>query len=115
MKLAIIGSRNFTDYKVAVDKLSVFIDFGKVKQIISGGARGADAIAKSIASNFNIDYLEFPAKWDLYGKQAGMIRNKSIIDACDYVAAFWDGKSTGTANSLSLAKKQKKSTIVIYF
>jgi hypothetical protein len=44
------------------------------------------------------------ADWAKYGPAAGPIRNKEIIDACDVVIAFWDGKSKGTANSIKLAK-----------
>ena len=34
-----------------------------------------------------------------YGKRAGILRNRDIVDAADIVVAFWDGKSPGTKNS----------------
>jgi len=45
----------------------------------------------------------------------GFIRNQQIVDACDMVLAFWDGKSKGTQHTISLAKAQKKPTFIVYF
>ncbi len=67
-------------------------------------AKGADELAKKYALDNNISYVEFAANWAKYGPAAGPHRNKEIIDACDVVVAFWDGKSKGTANSIKLAK-----------
>jgi hypothetical protein len=41
-----------------------------------------------------------------------MMRNKDIVNAVDYVVAFWDGASKGTANSIALAKKAGKGLVV---
>lgn len=44
--------------------------------------------------------------WDKYGKQAGFIRNRLIINDSDCVLVFWDLKSKGTLNSIQLATKK---------
>lgn len=108
MKVAIIGSRGFTDYK----NLSIFIRKNifpdKIDLIISGGAKGADTLAEKFAKEYNIETLIFKPDWTNFGLKAGMIRNKDIINHSDIVFAFWDGRSKGTKNSLELAKKFKK-------
>lgn len=112
--LAIIGSRGFIDY----DRLSgIFQRYFLCKHsiIVSGGANGADALGKQLAYAYNLDYVEFPADWDRFGKSAGFRRNKDIITCADDVLCFWDGISKGTANSLGLAKKMKKNSFVFYF
>jgi hypothetical protein len=113
VKLAIIGSRDFDDYLLMKKELEFFIP--KIQMIISGGARGADKLSERLAAEFNIPIKIYEAEWDKYGKRAGYIRNELIINDCDAVIAFWDGKSKGTKHSLDLANKQNKATKIIYF
>ena len=119
MKLAIVGGRDFDNYTLME---SILWDLLKIKgsdvpqdTIISGGARGVDSLAKKYAVEESIPYLEFPAEWNKYGKSAGFIRNQTIVDNCDMVLAFWDGKSAGTADTIAKAKKAKKPTFIVYF
>ena len=115
MKLAIIGSRDFNDYeKVAYYVIKYFESGWAIDEIVSGGASGADALAKRIADEYRKVYTEFPADWKTHGKAAGPIRNEQIIQYADKVLAFWDGKSKGTMSSINLARRYKKDTIIIY-
>lgn len=111
MKLAIIGSRTFTDYELLFDTLQK-LDFD-ISCIISGGAKGADALAKKYAEDNTIQYIEFPADWTQYGKSAGPIRNKQIVDECDIILAFWNGSSKGTLQAINYAKSKNKQTIIV--
>lgn len=81
--------------------------------IISGGARGADAMADRYARDKKIKTMIFLAEWDKYGKGAGFIRNKDIVDNADKVIAFWDMKSPGTKNSIDYATKTNKPVLII--
>jgi len=117
-KLAVIGSRTFNDYEwldLTIYKLMYLDIMHDALEIISGGAKGADSLAKRFAKDYDAEYTEFPADWDKYGKSAGFRRNQSIIDACDMVLAFWDGKSRGTQDSIEKAKIAKKPTFIMYF
>ena len=49
-----------------------------------------------------------PAKWQLYGKAAGPIRNRTMIMSADYVICFWDYQSRGTASLIEYAKEFNK-------
>ena len=110
MKTAIIGSRNFTDYKLLKEYCSKF----DITEVISGGARGADSLAENYAKENNIKLTVFPADWKKFGKSAGFIRNKDIIDNADFVIAFWDGESKGTLNSINIAKSQNKKVDICF-
>lgn len=121
--LAIIGSRTITDYSILQQAMIDWFDFSyvgshpvgrRVTEIISGGARGADALAARWARDHNVKLTEYIPDWDRYGKRAGFIRNEDIIKAADVVLGLWDGISRGTANSLGIAKRLKKPTIIIY-
>lgn len=106
MKLAIIGSRNFTNYKLLQEILEQYKP--KITLVVSGAAKGADSLGEKWALENNIQTLIFPADWNQYGKRAGFIRNEDIIKNCDCCVAFWDGESKGTKHSLSLCKKYNK-------
>lgn len=110
-KVAIIGSRTFTDYDQVKLVLSDYL--GQIDLIVSGGAIGADALAERFASEHSIPTQIFKAEWHRYGKAAGMIRNKDIVNAADVVFAFWDGKSKGTEGAMKLAKAAKKKVVMI--
>lgn len=118
MKLAIIGGRGFSDYsRLASAVHSYFTEDGvlRVREIISGGAIGADFLGAQFAREHGIKLTEHLPDWDRYGKRAGFIRNELIVKDADVVLAFWDSLSKGTANSLSIAKRLKKDTVIVYF
>lgn len=119
MKLAIIGGRDFTDYNRLMAAIeSYFSDSGgvsRISEIISGGAAGADSLGARYARESGLKLTEFLPDWNRFGKRAGFIRNQDIIENCDVVLAFWSGVSKGTGNSLSIAKRLKKDTVIIYF
>lgn len=117
MRLAIIGSRSFDDWNTLDTTMARwFKRDGEyvVTEVISGGARGADKLAADWAREVGIKVYEHLPDWDRYGKRAGFIRNEDIVKDADMVLGFWDGLSKGTANSLSIAKRLKKPTLIIY-
>jgi hypothetical protein len=75
-------------------------------EIISGGADGADAMAKRYAHARGWPYREFPADWKKWGKAAGILRNRDIVRHADQVIAFWDGESRGTAHTIETANRE---------
>lgn len=111
MKLAIIGSRTFNDYKLLQETLEQYKS--KIVLVVSGAAKGADSLGEKWALENNIQTLIFPAEWGKYGKRAGYIRNEDIIKNCDCCIAFWDGKSVGTKHSISLCEKYNKPCKII--
>lgn len=110
-KLAVIGSRTFTDYQLLKNELDKFPPF----TLISGGAKGADKLAEQYADLHDYEKVIFRPNWDLYGKSAGFKRNVEIIQECDECIAFWDGKSNGTQHSINLANQYNKVIKVIKF
>ncbi len=111
MKLAIVGSRDFDNYDYLSSSIAKFVqqnEWLSIDGIVSGGARGADKLAEIYASSIQVPFKVFPADWERYGKSAGYKRNKQIVDYCDIVFAFWDGKSKGTQHTINLARDQGK-------
>lgn len=106
MRIAIIGSRNFNDYQLLKDKLSLLNQQNKITLVVSGGAKGADTLGEKWAIENNVERLIFKPNYDLFGRKAPLIRNKEIIDNVDYVIAFWDGESRGTMYAVNYAKQK---------
>ena len=75
--------------------------------IICGGASGADTIAATGAKRIGMKLEVFMADWVKYGRSAGPIRNKQMLDEGkpDLVLAFYDiNKSKGTKHMVSIAR-----------
>jgi len=113
MKLLIAGSRTVTDYAKYKPLLYKFCCDNEVEGIISGGARGADTIAKFFAEDTHLPFVEIKPEWDKLGKRAGFVRNQFLVDYCDQAILLWDGVSKGTAHTISLLKKTNKPYIII--
>lgn len=107
MKLLIIGSRTVTDFDLTgwVPK--------DVELIISGGAKGMDAVAEKYADEHGVDKLILRPQYDLYKRGAPLKRNERMVDLCDAVLAVWDGASHGTKYTLNYARKKNKQIIEI--
>ncbi len=110
-RIVVAGCRNFNDYDCA----KIYIDYliEKIRQnneiiIISGGCRGADSLGERYATENGFKIERYTAEWDKYGKSAGPKRNKIMVEYCDYVICFWDGKSNGTKSMIKYANKLNK-------
>ena len=82
--------------------------------ILSGHCRGTDMMAEKYAKERGYSLELYPAKWSVYGRCAGVIRNKEIVNNSDLIVAFWDGKSKGTKNLIDNAISLSKPYIIIY-
>jgi len=112
VKIAVVGSRKFSNYNLLKDTLE---QEPLISVIVSGGAKGADQLSERYALEKQIPTQIFRPDWDQYGKQAGFIRNKKIVEACDKLIAFWDGNSKGTSHSIYLARQFGKKVKVITY
>ena len=107
MKIIIAGGRNYSNYE-ELSKICNFLLVNKKNiEIVSGAARGADALGEKYAEEKGHTIKRFPADWDKYNKSAGFIRNKEMAEYADVLIAFWDGKSKGTKHMINLAKENK--------
>jgi len=113
MILAIVGSRSFDDYQLLRrETLAVIAKYGACERIVSGGANGADTLARRYAVEHDIPFVEYAAEWAKYGKRAGPMRNARIVEECTHVLAFPLGASPGTRDTISQAARAGKIVIV---
>ena len=117
-KLIVAGGRDFLDYALleeALMELATVTYTDKAVSIVSGMARGADAMGVKFATKHCVNLYEFPANWDKYGKRAGFIRNEEMAKFSDGLLAFWDGQSKGTLHMIQTMRLAGKSVHVIRY
>mgnify|MGYP001793992311 CR=1 FL=1 len=110
MIVAVVGSRSFNDPSL----LAKTLDRIKPDMIVSGGAIGADSMAKDYAIDKGIEWDEIKPDYKKYPRRAApVIRNQLIVDAADKVVAFWDGKSPGTKDAIFKADSSGKVVNIV--
>lgn len=115
MNILVCGGRDYCKYSVIKNTLEDLINDVWCEcedtniTFIQGGASGADFLCKvfvldEYADVSQVSMKEFKADWKTYGKRAGMLRNKQMLDEGkpDLVVAFPGGN--GTADMISQAK-----------
>lgn len=105
LRCIIAGGRDVHDYQLLIDAIDE-CQF-PIATVISGGAKGADALGERYAEEMNLKLQLFYPEWDLHGRAAGPIRNSKMAENADALIALWDGKSRGTKNMIETARKKK--------
>lgn len=96
MIVVVTGGRDYADYDRVCEELDAIADARSVTKLAHGGSRGADSLAGAWARSRGVEEVVFPAQWNTFGKSAGMIRNRDMLDGAmpDLVVAFPGGKGT---------------------
>lgn len=108
-RVIICGSRNFADKERCFRYLDFHLKYRPYVEIVSGHAKGADSFGEEYAKEHNLKLTVFPADWKKYGRAAGPIRNREMLqyasEESPVIIAFWDGKSAGTKNMIEQGRK----------
>ena len=100
MRIAIIGSRELNGGEErCYEKICENVP-RNCTEIVSGGAGGIDTLAEKYAREHSLLLKKFEPEYGRYGKTAPLNRNIQIIEYANFVLAFWDGKSRGTAQAI---------------
>lgn len=108
MKLMITGSRSLSKNEEATRDVNETLDALLAKhadiQLLSGGARGIDKMAEAWAKERKVPVVLYLPDYKRFKRGAPLVRNQEMVDTCDGVVAFWDGKSKGTKFVLDRAR-----------
>ena len=119
-KLIIAGGRDYNNYDEVKSQLhrlaSNELDPYAVS-VVSGTARGADAMGAAVARELGVQLYEFPADWNQYGKRAGFLRNEQMGQFADGLLAFQcrEQPTPGTAHMIKFMKSLGKPVRIIYY
>lgn len=118
-KLIITGSRTFTDFYL-LDQCIADITQDEhftvypVSQIISGGSKGVDALAKMYAIKYGLPYHEFrPRYYNPRDNYAIAKRNRHMAEYGDILVVIWDGVSR-TMNHLITCMQDLDKVVYTY-
>ena len=104
MKVIIAGGRDYHEYETLLEaiKESQF----DITTVVSGGAKGVDALGERYADEMNKELNVFEADWATHRRAAGPIRNRKMSENAEALIAIWDGQSRGTKNMIETATKK---------
>lgn len=118
LRILVCGGRHFSDYALLEKTIKDIIAENGCEniEIVSGHCVGADRLGKLYAEKHNAQVKIFPAAWEKYGKRAGSMRNKQMVDYIsgfkDKIAvAFISANTKGTRNTIALAKRANTRVI----
>ena len=117
-KVIMAGSRGFSNYKLLREQCNKFLrEKRKANNIIivSGHARGADALGDKYAQDEGFALEIYPAQWKKLGKQAGYRRNEQMAEVADALIAFWDGSSKGTKHMIDIMNEKNLLVRVVEY
>ena len=107
MRLLVTGSRNWANRKAVGRALyEAWTEAGSPTDavLVHGAARGLDSIAADIWSSKGLKVEAHSAKWDEFGKRAGILRNIEMVEqGADVCLAFPIGASVGTRHCMRTA------------
>jgi hypothetical protein len=78
VRLLVCGGRDYDQWAVVCATLDRYHNYPGLV-IIHGNASGADWLARCWAVYRGVPHIPFPARWDLYGRAAGMRRNAEML------------------------------------
>lgn len=116
-RIVVAGSRSFQNYKAAEEIFLSALSKRKLNEIeiVSGGAKGADAFGEYFAKKYGCQLKIYPADWERYGKRAGYLRNRQMAENSDATILFWDGVSRGTADMFNQTLRENHPLFVVYY
>ena len=107
MRTIICGSRSVTWRSAVTRGMHLAATLGMVPTVIlSGAARGADALGELFAHEHHLPLELYPANWEMYRSGAGFMRNHLMSTKADACVALWDGVSRGTEHMINCAKSR---------
>lgn len=104
MKTIIAGGREIATDGIIAEIISHNVPW-EITEVVEGGQRGIDRLARNWAKEKSIPVTTFEAEWKKYGNSAGPIRNEEMAEYAEALVAIRDGKSKGTEDMISKARK----------
>ena len=120
--ILICGGRtqlNYDDFEKCVLEVLSENNLNDV-EIVSGCCKGVDLLGEEFAHKHDHPVVQFPAEWKKYGRGAGIVRNKQMLEYIasfenSFVIAFWNGTSKGTGYTVNQAKKMGIQVYIYHY
>lgn len=108
----IVGYRRYADREAFDRHLGALVaTHGRPDRVVSGGAPGADTMARDWARANGIPFTEYPPAAQT--ASAFKARNSLIVQAATLLVAFLSRDSRGTLDTIAKARKAGKPLITV--
>jgi hypothetical protein len=111
MKVIIAGSRTINNIEL-VEKAIKESGF-EITEVVCGCCEGVDTQGELWALKNGIPVKQFPADWKKFGKSAGPLRNKEMVNYGEALLAIHANNSKGTRHIIDYAKRKGIPVFVI--
>ena len=110
-RVAIVGSRAFPD----PDKVRHLIRRLPYDTIVVTGDAdaGVDVWVREEARALGLVVEVYEADWKTHGRRAGFLRNGVVVENSEFMFAFWDEVSPGTADAAYQAQSAGLPVVVV--
>lgn len=119
VRVIVCGGRDFQNRSLCFESLESVLSAYESLEIVSGHAKGVDTFGEEYAKEHGIKVSIFKPDWKQYGRAAGPIRNRQMLEyaleTSAVIVAFWDGVSKGTKNMIEQAKKAGATVHVVNY
>ena len=111
MRVAIVGSRHYPD----LARVAAYVgSLPASTSLVTGSAAGVDATAARAARERGLPVRVLGASFEeARDADAAAERNQRLIDACEVLIAFWDGRSSGTRQTIERALNSGREVHVL--
>lgn len=117
-RVIVCGGREFNDRELCFSKLDQILSEYENPEIVSGHAKGADLLGEKYAKLHSLPLKVFPAEWKKYGRGAGPVRNRQMLQYAleekPLIIAFWNGVSPGTKDMIRQAEDAGAEVRIVY-
>lgn len=108
-RILVTGSRSWDDHNVIIEALldaAKDAPAGSDITIVHGACpSGADLLVDRVALHYEWDIERHPAEWERFGKPAGFIRNRIMVESgADICLAFIKNESRGATHCAGVAE-----------
>jgi hypothetical protein len=109
-RVGIVGSRHFPD----LERVARYVrELPAGASLVTGSASGVDAMVARVARERGLPVRVLGASFE-EARDSGVAanRNQRLVDLCDVLIAFWDGRSRGTRGTIERALDSGKEVHV---
>lgn len=112
MRVLVTGTRHMTDPGPMREAFARHAPAPSA--VIVGDARGADALARAIATDMGVELVVFCADWDRHGRAAGPIRNQQMInDGHPNIVLAFPARSQASAGTHDCMRRATRQGIPV--
>ncbi len=109
MKIAVIGSGTFNND----DRIHQELNALPATEILTAGSNPVAVAATWYATVKDLPAVNIEAPIAGVGTKAKKMRDRKLVEACDVLLVFWDGRSSNVSEAIEYAHELRKRVVAV--